>query len=74
MTLADARPGKKYVVVDIAGGRRVYQYLYDLGVVPGAVVEVLSSSFFRGPVRIRVGGTDIALGRGVALKVIVREA
>ncbi len=73
LSLAEAKPGKRYRIVDIIGGRRVFQSLYDLGVVPGAEVEVLNTSFLRGPVRIRVAGSDVALGRGVAMKVLVEE-
>ena len=73
LSLAEARPGKIYRVVEIVGGRRVFQSLYDLGIVPGARVEVLNTSFLRGPVRVRVAGSDVALGRGVAMKVLVEE-
>jgi len=62
--------GSKARVVDIVGpGRGLRERLMQMGLVPGAVVEVLENS--RGPVLVLVEGVRIAIGRGMALRVLV---
>ena len=73
MTLAEAKNGKIYRVVDIAGGRGVVSNLYSLGIYPGTELKVSNKSLFRGPLRVTVNGTQVALGRGISEKVIVEE-
>ena len=43
-----------------------------MGFAPGSEVEVIANG--RGPVVVRVRGVTVALGRGVAAKVLVRPA
>jgi DtxR family Mn-dependent transcriptional regulator len=51
-------------------------YVADLGLVPGAAVEVLAKAPFDGPIQIRTGGHEYALGETVAraISVVVRAA
>jgi len=58
-------------VVGIHAGRRATQRLTDLGVVPGTIVEVVGRGPFGGPLRICFRGTQLAIGSGLAHKVIV---
>jgi Fe2+ transport system protein FeoA len=46
--------------------------LQEMGVIPGSVVEVLKNSFL-GPVEISVKGSKLAIGRGIASKIVVEE-
>lgn len=71
MTLADARPGDR-LVVGSAMGRGAEMRLWDLGVVPGTVVQVIAAHPFHGPVLVKVGGTKVAVGRGLAGSVLVK--
>lgn len=43
-----------------------------MGFAPGSEVEVIANK--RGPVVVRVRGVTVALGRGVAAKILVRPA
>mgnify|MGYP005626182831 CR=1 FL=1 len=61
--------GSKAVVVSILGGRGLMSRLMQMGLTPGTEVEVIENR--AGPILIRVRGTVIALGRGVASKIIV---
>lgn len=45
--------------------------LARLGIVPGAEVVVVSRAPVGGPVLVEVNGARVALGRGVARKVVV---
>jgi ferrous iron transport protein A len=44
-----------------------------MGIHPGDIVTVVRCGALRGPILIRVHGCQVALGRGVASKIIVEE-
>lgn len=49
------------------------RYLSSLGLLPDTAVEVESVAPFGGPLLVRVGGSQYALGREVAGKILVRD-
>ncbi len=51
--------------------RGIIQRLMDLGLTPGAKVVVVKSAPLGGPIEILVRGSRIALGRGMASKIMV---
>ncbi len=71
MTLADLKPRQKAKIKKILGGQKVSQRLSDLGLVPGTLIEVDAKAPFRGPIKISVCGSKLALGRGIAQAVLV---
>ena len=71
VTLTRMRPGESGVVAQFRGGRGVANRLSALGIVPGKRVTKVSSMFMRGPVTIEVDRVQIAIGFGMANKVIV---
>ncbi|QUL98838.1 MAG: ferrous iron transport protein A [Candidatus Fermentithermobacillus carboniphilus] len=73
MTLEEAPVGLELVIDQIAAGEGATRRLLDLGVYPGVRVSVIASHPWRGPVVVRVGGTRVALGRGLARKILVRQ-
>jgi len=64
-------PGAKGVVVRLVGGRGLVAKLSAMGISPMTEIEVLHS-YAGGPVLVMVRGARVALGRGVAMKVLVR--
>jgi len=60
------------IIVEITGGAHAAKRLADLGLSPGAEVEVLSSTFFSGPMQIHVCGSKLIIGRGLAKKIIIK--
>ncbi len=70
MSLSAVEAGRRVRVVSVAGGHGVVSRLAALGVLPGVEVEVLINSM-HGPSLVAVMGTRIALGRGMAHKVLV---
>ena len=60
-------------IVEIFGGHGVRRRLFALGFHKNDIIEVDSQSIFRGPILIRNLTTDnsVALGRGVAQKILV---
>jgi Fe2+ transport system protein FeoA len=60
------------VVRDIQGGRGVGRRLSAMGLHPGATVRLVCAQPARGPVVVEINGTTrLALGRGIARKVMV---
>ena len=71
MPLTDLKPGQKAIVHMIDAGWGATRRLLDLGITPGQEIEILQRIPFHGPVRIKVRGADVAIGRGIAMKVLV---
>jgi len=47
--------------------------LMDMGLTPGTRVSVVKSAPFHGPIEIRVRGSRLALGRGMAERIFVEK-
>ncbi len=65
--------GDKAEVMTIAGGGGVMARLADMGIVPGTILKVITAAPFLGPIEVEVRGSKLALGRGVAAKIIVKK-
>ncbi|MEO0162654.1 MAG: fused ferrous iron transport protein A/B [candidate division WOR-3 bacterium] len=65
------RSGEKGKIVEIVGGRGIAKRLESLGIIPGAEVTKISEQFMHGPIVIKVGQSQLALGYGMAQKVLV---
>ena len=65
------RPGVEATLVAIRGGGRLRGRLADMGLVPGVRVRLLTNSDW-GRVVVASGETRLALGRGMAQKIMVR--
>jgi len=63
--------GQSGIVVQVQGGYGLINRLSALGIRPGQKVTKVSSMFMRGPVTIEVGNAQVAIGFGMANKVIV---
>ncbi|MDQ2083133.1 FeoA family protein [Xanthobacteraceae bacterium Astr-EGSB] len=68
-SLDDLRPGETGRVVTLHGGGAVRRRLLDMGIVPGAEVEVVRNAPLRDPIEIRVGNSFIVLRRGEAARI-----
>lgn len=71
ISLAKLKKDTRAKVVEVAGGRQVALRLSTLGLRPGSHFLKVSSFALRGPVTVKVGSTTIALGHGMAEKVLV---
>lgn len=72
LSLAEMEMGSRGEIVRIDGGEGMVRRLWVLGVVPGKRIEKVSSIIGKGPVVIRLGQQEIALGRGVAQRILVK--
>ena len=72
LTLAEMKTGQTATVVEVLGGHGLIRRLDALGIRPGRKVTKLSSTLFRGPVMLRVNSTQVAVGFGMARKIMVK--
>jgi Fe2+ transport system protein FeoA len=70
MSLAMASPGEEVRLVGVRGGWGIRRRLADMGLTPGEKVWVVQSGH-RGPLIIAVRDSRLALGRGMAHKIMV---
>ena len=73
MPLAMVRTGAQVRLVRIDAGRGLQARLASLGLLPGTGLRVVSVNA-RGPAVVAVGESRIALGRGMAHKMMVEPA
>jgi ferrous iron transport protein A len=71
LTLAEMRTGQTGTVIGVLGGRGLIQRLDALGIRPGRKITKVSSALFRGPVMLRVSGGQVAVGFGMARKIVI---
>ena len=64
--------GKKGIVKYLEGGRWFQTKIISLGIRVGKTVRVVSSHPFGGPVVVEVDNMRIAIGRGMANRIIVK--
>jgi len=65
-------PIGKLKVKRISGGENLFKKLSVMGIYEGSVIEK-KISYGSGPVIVKVGNSDIAIGRGMSAKIIVEE-
>ena len=70
--LSKVKGGRTMEVVDLIGSEQVTRRLLEMGLYEGATVEVISGRGW-GPVVLKLAGTRLALGRGLARQILVRE-
>ena len=74
LSLAEMKPGDTGMVVElhVSGGRT--SQLAAMGVRPGVTITKQSGQPLRGPVTFRVGRTELAVGHGIARRILVEVA
>ncbi|MBA7679006.1 hypothetical protein ES703_87287 [subsurface metagenome] len=70
-TLAQMQTGQSGTVVQIQGGHGLINRLNSLGIRPGKRIIKISSMVMRGPVTIQVDRAQVAIGFGMARRIIV---
>ena len=71
MTLNTIKENQKVKVISISGGWGVRQRLGCLGIHPGDIITIKRSAIMQGPILIKIHGNQVALGRGVASRILV---
>jgi ferrous iron transport protein A len=71
VNLASLEAGHTGIISSIIGGDNFVLKLESMGIRPGSRVTKISNLFYKGPVVIHVGGTDVAIGHRMAGKILV---
>jgi ferrous iron transport protein A len=72
LPLSMVAPGESVRLVRIAAGHRLRRRLTELGLIPGVELKIMQDE--GGPLLLAVKDTRLALGRGMAHKIIVQSA
>lgn len=70
MPLCFYSQGEKGFIENILGGEKVSKRLYEMGFNKGAEVKIVKNDV--GPLIVSLSGSKIAIGRGMAQKIVVR--
>jgi ferrous iron transport protein A len=71
-TLVEMERGQSGTVFRLRGGRGLVNRLNALGIRPGKKITKVSAMLMRGPVTIEIDRAQIAVGFGMAKKIIVK--
>ena len=72
LPLGFLQTGRDAVIKDFDGGRGLRQRLTEIGLVRGTRVRVVKNDM-GGPLIVSIGEGRLAIGRGMALKIMVEE-
>ena len=73
-TLDQLRPGQAAEVLSVAGEPGLVQRLYELGLIDGEQVELISVAPLGDPIEIRLGNSRLSLRKAEAAGIAVRIA
>ena len=71
INLTQMRIGEAGTVEGIQGGYGIRRRMYALGVRPGKRIVKVSSQLWRGPVTLKIDNFQVAIGFGIASRIIV---
>ena len=72
LPLTQMQSGQSGVLAEISGGYSLVNRLDALGLRPGRRITKVSSMLMRGPITVQIDRTEVAIGFGIARKVMVR--
>jgi len=70
--LSECEKGEVVEVLGVDAGFKAKRRLANLGIIPGVSITKKKSAPFKGPVEIKVKGSSLVVGRGLAEKIIVK--
>jgi ferrous iron transport protein A len=71
LMLVNLETGDVGLIVKILGGYNLIRKLDSLGIRPGKNITMISSMLMNGPITVKVNNTKVAIGRGMADKIMV---
>lgn len=72
--LAELREGESGIIVGVMGGFGFQRRLATLGIRINKKIQMITAQPFRGPIVVEVDGARVAIGMGMAWKVLVEVA
>ena len=71
LKLTQLKSGQKGVIVQVQGGAGLIRRLESMGVRPGKKITKVSAQFWRGPQIVKVDNSQVAIGFGMAGRILV---
>jgi ferrous iron transport protein A len=71
MDITQLEVGRTARVVEIQGGQALQQKLRAIGIVPGRTIGKTNRAILKGPLVLTVGAVQIAIGFGMARKIVI---
>lgn len=69
--LSELTNGKKAKIVSLNGGHGLRRKLRNIGIREGKLVKLITSQPIGGPIVIDIEGEQVAIGRGMARKIMI---
>ncbi len=69
--LNEMSPNEQGIVSEVRGGRGIARRLENMGIRRGSRIKKISTQYMKGPVTIQAGGSQVAIGHGMASKIFV---
>ena len=73
MDITNMKTGERGIIKSILGGYGLTKRLSAMGIREGVEITKVSAQWMGGPVVIRIGNTQVAIGYGMAKKIIVEK-
>jgi ferrous iron transport protein A len=73
MDLTQLKAGEKAVFMGAEGGCGMIAKLEAMGIRPSITITKISAQFMHGPVIIKAGNTQLAIGFGMAKRIMVEK-
>ena len=71
LNLTELKSGQVGTVIDMQGGAGFARRLESMGIRQGKKITKISAQFFRGPQIVKVGNLQIAIGFGMARRILI---
>jgi len=71
--LTQLQPGESGVVQEVQGGVAAVHKIQSIGIRPGKKIKKISSHFMQGPQTVKIGHMQVAIGFGMAKKIIIKK-
>ncbi len=71
ITILEMEEGKQGKISSINGGIGLQKKLENMGITVGSEIQKISRQWLKGPVIIRHGNTELAIGYNMARKILV---
>ena len=72
MTLKDLKPGESGIVVSICEKGPIRRRLMDMGVTPGATIEVVKVAPLGDPIEVNIRGYELSLRKDEAKSIVLK--
>jgi len=73
MNLLEAKNNIDLKVIIIRKGRWATMRLANMGIREGVIIKKTAQQFFKGPISVKVGQSELAIGCGMAVAIEVEE-